>query len=294
MKQNLCNACPRACNADRLNSSGFCKAAMSFRIARVGLHEWEEPCISYGNGSGTVFFSGCNLKCVFCQNYKISHDLYGKDIDAYTLLNEMKKLEESGAVNINLVNPSHYAQLLVPVLEKFRAFSKLPIVYNSGGYDSVKTLKSLEGLVDIYLPDVKYCSDEYAQKYSNCKGYFKIAMSALEEMHRQTGYAEFCQDGHMKKGVLIRHLVLPSLYKDSISILDAIADKFDASKIALSLMSQYFPTYRACEYPQINRKTTTLEYNKVVEHAKKLGFTRGFVQQRASAFEEYVPEFDYN
>ncbi len=294
MNQNLCNACPRGCNADRENSTGFCGVGNGFRIARVGLHEWEEPCISYGKGSGTVFFSGCNLKCVFCQNYKISHGLCGKDIDGNTLLYEMQKLEGMGAVNINLVNPSHYAKLLVPVLEEFRKTSSLPVVYNCGGYDSVESLKSLEGLVDIYLPDVKYFSDEYAKRYSGCVGYFKNALSVLMEMHRQVGYCEFDSETHIKKGVLVRHLVLPSLYSDSINILCGLAHEFEPSKMALSLMSQYFPTYKACEYPEINRKVTTLEYNKVVQHAKELGFVNGFVQQRTSAKEEYVPEFDYN
>lgn len=289
-----CVACPRKCGADRHNGVGFCGVGEKFRIARVGLHKWEEPCISYGKGSGTVFFSGCSLKCVFCQNYEISNELKGKDIDASRLLYELQRLCDMGAVNINLVNPTHYAHLLCNILEKFKSNCNIPIVYNTGGYDSVETLRNLNGLIDIYLPDIKYFSDEYAFRYSRCHNYFETALEALHEMHLQVGYAKLDKDGHMTRGVIVRHLVLPGLYRDSIEILNRLSKEFDVSKLTLSLMSQYFPAYKACEYSEINRKTTTLEYSKVVDFAKQKGFTRGYVQEKSSANEKYVPEFDYS
>lgn len=288
-----CFACPRRCGAKRDTQIGFCGVGSSYKVARIGLHEWEEPCISYGKGSGTVFFSGCNLGCVFCQNSKISHGYSGKYIDDDTLLYEMQRLEQLGAVNINLVTPSHYAIKLPFVLEKFKKHSVIPIVYNTGGYDSVHTLKALCGLVDIYLPDLKYFSPELSAKYSAAADYFEKAFAAICEMHRQTGYAVFDGDGYMKSGMLVRHLVLPGMYKDSFALLDELSKEFDPKGLPISLMSQYFPTYRAHDFPEINRKLTTLEYRKVTDYALKLGFVKGYVQERTSAKEEYVPDFDY-
>lgn len=290
---SMCFACPRRCGTERDKKTGFCGVGYSYKIARVGLHEWEEPCISYGKGSGTVFFSGCNLGCVFCQNSKISHGYSGKYIDDDTLLYEMQRLEHLGAVNINLVTPSHYAFKLPSVLEKFKEHSDLPIVYNTGGYDSVTTLRNLCGLVDIYLPDLKYFSSAISAKYSGASDYFEKAFAAIREMHRQTGYAVFDDDGHMKSGMLVRHLILPGMYRDSFAVLDALSREFDPQRLPISLMSQYFPTDRAHDFPEINRKLTTLEYGKVTDYALKLGFVKGYVQERTSAKEEYVPDFDY-
>lgn len=217
----------------------------------------------------------------------------GKEVTAEILEYEILKLVSDGAVNINLVSPTQYALFLVPVLERVKKKTDVPIVYNTGGYESVETLKRLDGLIDIYLPDIKYFDPNLSLKYSGASNYFEKATQALFQMHTQVGYAKFDDDGHMQKGVLVRHLVLPSLYKDSIKILEYLSENFDVSKLAISLMSQYFPTHKASEYPEINRKLTTLEYNKVVDKAKELGFTLGFVQDRASANEDYVPQFDY-
>lgn len=288
-----CTMCPRHCLRDRTKEKGYCGADNNIRIARVGLHEWEEPCISYGKGSGTVFFSGCSLKCVFCQNHEISSGLKGRDITTDELADIFLGIRDMGAVNLNLVNPTHYSEDIIKALIKVRDKLDIPVVYNTGGYDSVETLKCFSGLVDIYLPDIKYFSSEHSLKYSGAKDYFDIAFRAVEEMFLQVGYPEFDSDGHMKKGVLIRHLVLPTLYRDSMAVLDRIAEKYDVQKVYISLMRQYFPTYRAHEFPEISRKLTTLEYEKVVRHAEKLGIVNGYTQEKSSAKEEYVPDFNF-
>lgn len=288
-----CKICPRRCGVNREEAVGYCKSLENVRVARVGLHLWEEPCISYGKGSGTIFFSGCNLRCVYCQNHDISNDVKGRDISIDKLCDEMKRLEALGAVNINLVTPTHYSLSVARALEKVKTELSIPVVFNTGSYDLVETLKLFDGLVDIYLPDIKYYSQTYSKKYSSCPDYFEVAISAIKEMHRQTGYASIDENGRMKSGVLVRHLVLPSLYRDSFEILNALAREFVPSKMTVSIMNQYFPTYRASEFPEINRHTTTLEYQKVVNYALKLGFVHGYTQERTSAKEEYVPNFDY-
>lgn len=289
----MCNLCPRKCNVDRREKLGFCKSKDALRISRVGLHEWEEPCISYGKGSGTIFFAGCNLGCVYCQNNEISSGLKGKDVSVDTLCDEMLRLEQMGAVNINLVTPTHYADKIVEALEKIKHRLSIPIVYNTSGYESVETLRTLDGLVDIYLTDVKYFSKEISKKYSFCEDYFDVAIIAVCEMIRQTSKPLFDENEHMRKGTLVRHLVLPSLSHDSIDVFKALSQSIDVKKIAVSVMSQYFPTFKANEYKEINRKTTTLEYMKVVNYVRTLGFEYGFMQQRESAKKEYVPIFDY-
>lgn len=289
----FCTMCPRMCKIDRKEAIGFCGATDKISISRVGLHEWEEPCISYQKGSGTIFFTGCVLKCVYCQNHEISSGRKGKEISADTLEYEILKLASIGAVNINLVSPTQYALFLVPVLEKVKSKINIPIVYNTGGYENVETLKRLDGLVDIYLPDLKHFDENISLRYSGAKDYFEKTSLAIIEMHRQTGYAKLDEHGYMKKGVLVRHLVLPGLYKDTEKILLYLAKEYDVSKMALSLMSQYFPTHKANMYPEINRRITTLEYNKVVNLAKELGFVNGYIQKRSSAKKEYVPQFDY-
>lgn len=291
--KSFCNICPRNCLVNRDENKGFCGVGNKAVVSRVGLHRWEEPCISYGNGSGTIFFAGCNLGCVFCQNHEISKGGRGVAVDTDTLCQEMLNLCDMGAVNINFVTPTHFSMQILYALEKIKHRLAVPVVYNCGGYESVETLKKLEGYVDIYLPDIKYYSPEYSKKYSHCPDYFEKAIIALEEMHRQTGYARFDTDGHMEGGVMVRHLVLPSLYKDSMKILDELAERFDVAKLPISLMSQYFPTASCEKYPEINRRLTSFEYNKVVKHAKELGFEKGFVQDKTSAKEEYVPSFDY-
>lgn len=290
----LCNLCPRKCNVDRITKLGFCKSTNDLRISRVGLHNWEEPCISYGNGSGTMFFAGCNLRCVYCQNYEISAHLKGKDVSVSTLCDELLRLESMGAVNINLVTPTHYANKIAQALEKVKQKLSIPVVYNTSGYESVETLKKLDGLVDIYLTDLKYYSKEISKKYSFCEDYFDVAIKAICEMIRQTGKPSFNNEGGMQKGTLVRHLVLPSLSADSIEVFKALSRNIDVKDAAVSVMCQYFPSHNAQNYKEINRKTTTLEYMKVVDFVRACGFEYGFMQQRDSAKKEYVPIFDYN
>lgn len=290
---DICNLCPRQCNIDRTATLGYCQSPDKVRIARVGLHEWEEPCISYGKGSGTIFFSGCNLRCVYCQNNEISSHLHGMEISVSTLADEMLKLQNMGAVNINFVTPTHYADKIVLALDLVKDKLHIPTVYNCGGYESIETLKMLEGYIDIYLPDLKYFSPEISRKYSGCDDYFDVAVTAIAEMTRQTGKPVFDNDGHMQKGTMIRHLVLPSLYKDGIEAFSNLIKIVNPKDVAVSIMCQYFPTHLSEKYPEINRKTTTLEYMKVVDFVRTLGFEYGFMQEKESAKKEYVPAFDY-
>lgn len=288
-----CMSCPRQCGVERSKNAGFCGARDGIKIARVGLHLWEEPSISYGNGSGTIFFSGCNLRCVFCQNYEISQCDRGKVISKGKLIQEIFRLQEQGASNINLVTPSHYTEVLADVLGEIKGKLEIPVIYNSSGYDSVTSLEKLEGLVDCYLPDLKYYSKEMSKKYSGAENYFEVATEAIEEMFRQCGYYREDENGHMTGGIMIRHMVLPGGYRDSMKILDWIGENYDANQMAISLMSQYFPTHQAEKFPEINRKITTFEYKKVVEYAQSMEFRYGFIQKRESASQTYVPEFDY-
>lgn len=288
-----CYLCPRNCGVDRKTQRGYCKSGEQIRLSRVGLHMWEEPCISHKNGSGTVFFAGCNMGCVYCQNHEISHGLHGVDVDEETLCRELLHLQDIGAENINFVTPTHYSDKIIKVLDRVKHKLDIPVVYNTSGYEKTETLKALSGYIDIYLPDVKYYSPEIGGKYSACSNYFETALSAVEEMLRQTGKIKLRDDGKMLSGTLIRHLVLPKMYKDSIRIFDELEKNIDITKAAVSIMCQYFPSYKAQNYPEINRKTTTLEYMKVVEKVRSMDFALGFIQDKASAKQEYVPEFDY-
>lgn len=288
-----CMLCPRGCKVSRITDKGVCGVNDKIRVAKIGLHNWEEPCISYGKGSGTVFFSGCNLKCVFCQNNEISHVCAGKEITEQTLAEEILMLQYNGAVNINLVTPTHFADKIAKTLEIVKPKLKVPVIYNCGGYESVKTLNMLSGLVDVYLPDMKYKSSEYSTKYSACSDYFEKAAVALDFMVKDAGYPEFDENRHIKRGVIVRHLVIPSLYKDSIGILEYLASKYDVKKLGISIMSQYFPTDNCKSFPEINRYLTSLEYSKVVSKAKELGFEIGYIQDKSSANDKYVPCFDY-
>ena len=289
----VCRLCPRECGIDRSVKSGRCGVSNQIKLARVGLHNWEEPCLSYGAGSGTVFFSGCVLGCVFCQNHEISRGKKGYDVSVQTLADEFLRLQDMGAVNINLVTPTQFTDKIRLSLDIAKPHLSIPVVYNCGGYEKPETLRTLDGYVDIFLPDFKYYSKEAAAKYSAAADYFDMASAALEEMYKLVGYARFDESGHMTRGVLTRHLVLPGLSRDSMKLLDYLASHYDVSRFALSLMSQYFPTKACAAYPEINRHVTTLEYERVVHHAETLGFTCGFLQERTSAKEEYVPAFDY-
>lgn len=283
-----CNTCPRKCNIDREKALGFCKSPSAFRVARASLHFWEEPCISGKNGSGTVFFSGCNLKCVFCQNQEISHINKGVEITDEKLISIFENLVEQGANNINLVNPTHYAERLAGVLSKWK--SPVPIVYNSSGYEDVETLKMFDGLVDIYLPDFKYIRNDKAKKYSKAEDYPEIAKKALAEMKRQCGSYEF-KNGIIQKGVIVRHLILPANTNSSLEVLDYLSKNFKDNYI--SLMAQYTPCGNLEEYKEINRKITQREYDKVVDYALDLGFENIFIQELSSATEDFIPAFDF-
>lgn len=285
-----CFVCPRNCGAVRTENSGngYCKSGLLPKVARVAPHYWEEPCISGTNGSGTVFFSGCSLKCVFCQNYSISNEVFGKTVPIEKLCDYYKKLEAAGVHNINLVNPTHYAKAILKSFEIYKP--KIPIVYNSSGYEKIETLKMFEGIVDIYLPDFKYSDDYIASKYSNVSNYTSTAVSAISEMLRQTGKAQFDSNGIMQKGTIIRHLILPNNVYNSLEALDIIKDNF-SEKTLVSLMAQYTPLGKASDYSEINRKITEHEYNKVLNHLIELGFD-GFVQELSSASTSYVPVFD--
>lgn len=284
----ICNACPRGCNVDREVSFGYCKSPEKFKLARASLHYWEEPCISGKNGSGAIFFSGCNLGCVFCQNYEISHGCKGVEVSDDDLVRIMKRLVDEGANNINFVNPTHYSLQLLRVLEKYKP--PVPIVYNTSGYDSVETLKMLDGAVDIYLPDFKYIRPEKALKYSKAEDYPQVAEEALAEMKRQVGDDVFNEKGIMQRGMIIRHLVLPSNTNSSISVLDYLAENFGDTYI--SVMAQYVPCGDLTEYKEINRRLTQREYDKVVNHIFDLGLQKIFVQELESAVTDYIPDFD--
>lgn len=284
-----CNICPRKCNTQRERAQGFCRAPECFKLARAALHFWEEPCISGKNGSGAVFFSGCNLKCVYCQNYEISIGDKGKEISDERLIEIFEGLIDEGAQNINLVNPTHYATRLAEVLSKWKC--PVPIVYNSSGYESVETLRLFEGIVDIYLPDFKYIRSEKAQRYSRAKDYPQAVKAALFEMRRQQPEDIF-ENGIMKRGMIIRHLILPQNTNSSLEIIDYIKENFESTY--LSLMAQYVPCGNLKDFPELQRKITKREYEKVVDYACQKGLQRVFVQELGSADKMYIPPFDLN
>ena len=286
-----CNLCPRGCNVDRAKETGHCGATDEILLARASVHLWEEPPISGTNGSGTVFFSGCNLGCVYCQNYEISHMVKGKAVSEERLGEIFRELENKGVHNINLVNPTHYAHKIRQLLMSEKP--SIPVVYNSSGYERVSTLKSLEGLVDIYLPDLKYISSDRSEKYSGAADYFDFATKALTEMKRQCPENIFDGNGIMHRGMIVRHLILPQNTNQSIKILEWIKDNLGTDTI-ISLMSQYTPCGEADKYKELRRKITPREYEKVVSAAEEMGFTTIFTQDYASASENFIPDFDFS
>lgn len=290
---SLCNLCPRACGVDRGNITGYCGVPDLPKVAKAALHMWEEPCISGTRGSGTIFFSGCNLKCIFCQNYDISQSNFGKVISIDRLQEIILELIGKGAHNINLVNPSHYTRAirlaLIPLKEQ--GLLTVPVVYNSNGYETVEELKEMSGLVDVYLPDIKYFSEKTSLIYSKAKDYPEISKSAVLEMYSQVGAPDIDASGIIQRGLIIRHLILPGHTKESISILNWIAENFPKS-VFVSLMSQYTPYYQADKYPEINRPITRSEYEKVVNHILKLGLENGYIQERDSSDIKYIPDFN--
>lgn len=286
----ICNLCPRDCGAERneYDGHGVCRMGMLPKVARIAPHMWEEPCISGARGSGTVFFSGCTLRCVFCQNYEISAKNRGRIITVKELADEFKRLEDMDVHNINLVSPTPYIYAILEALEIYKP--KIPIVYNTSGYEKVETLRLLDDAVDVYLPDFKYATAELAKMYSSADNYVESAISAIEEMLRQTGSPEFDENGMLKRGTVIRHLVLPNHTKNSIAVLDIINERFSGAMV--SLMGQYVPLGNALKHEKLNRKITRREYEKVKEHLFELDLD-GFVQELSSADEKYVPTWDY-
>lgn len=285
-----CRLCPRECGADRYTDTGFCGCGANIRAAKAYLHMWEEPCISGTRGSGTVFFSGCNLKCCFCQNYRISHENHGKNITESRLAEIFLELQRRGAHNINLVSPTPYVLQIISALDMCRGKLNIPIIYNTGGYEKVETIKLLGGYVDVYLPDFKYFDNALGKKYSGADNYFETVTAALKEMYRQTGSC-CIEDGIIRRGTVIRHLALPSHRDDSVRILKWIAENLPRDGVLVSLMSQYTPFYKSAEHKEISRRISTFEYNYVLDKAVSLGL-KGFMQERSSAKEEYTPDFD--
>lgn len=286
----ICNACPRKCNVERNIgefSRGFCKMPYNAVLARASLHLWEEPVISGERGSGAIFFSGCNLRCVFCQNFEISHENFGKQVSKSEFIDIVKRLENQGAHTINLVNPTHFVPFIKEVLSEYKP--SVPVVYNTGGYDDVESIRSLDGLIDVYLPDLKYFDSDVSKKYSNAENYFEKASKAVVEMQRQVGKSVI-KDGIMQKGLIIRHLVLPKNTDQSIKILRWIKDNLPIDTY-ISLMSQYVP-YVKTEYKELNRRIVTAEYQKVIDEFERLGFENGFMQERSSAQTDFIPKFD--
>lgn len=285
-----CTLCPRQCHARReeKSGSGFCKAGSLPRVCRIAPHMWEEPCISGKNGSGTIFFSGCTLRCVFCQNYEISRENVGRVMTIEELADSFRSLEAQGVHNINLVSPTPYIDSIIKAFEIYRP--SVPVVYNTGGYEKAETIRRLDGIIDIYLPDMKYIRSDVSGKYSKAGNYFEYADAALREMVLQTGKPVFDNDGMMLRGTIVRHLILPQNTRNSMEVLRYLNDNF-GTDILVSLMGQYTPVADAPDYPEINRRITSREYNKVLAFLDGLELD-GFAQHLDSAREDYIPEFD--
>lgn len=290
MTYNHCTLCPRACGVDRTAGAlGYCRSGSEPHIARAAAHYWEEPVISGSFGSGAVFFSGCTLGCAFCQNHAISQDGVGKPVTPARLRELFEQLIDDGCQNINLVTPTHFLPSILPALTPKLP---VPVVYNCGGYESVETLKALEGLVDIYLPDFKYSNNTLAIKLSNAPHYQEIAAAAILEMYRQTG-PYVMKDEEMTRGVLLRHLILPGQIDNSLGVLDWVAEHFRPGEILFSLMSQYTPMGRAKTMPGFDRPISEVEYDAVLSYMELLGIEDGYTQDFQAASEEYVPQWDF-
>ena len=295
MLENLekCTTCPHKCGINRTKQIGRCKANDKLKIALYSLHKFEEPCISGENGSGTIFFSNCNLNCVFCQNYEISQKEKGKEITVEELAEIfLKQQNNNKAHNINLVSPTIYAYQIIETIKIAKNQGLyIPIIYNSNGYESVETLKALEGYIDIYLPDLKYYYNELGEKYSKVKRYFEIATEAIKEMYRQVGKPQFDEKGMIKKGVIIRHLVLPNHIENSKRVLKWIKNNI-GNRASVSVMAQYFPTYQSME-TDLNRKLTKEEYEEIENYLYKLNLENGYIQELGEHEEEYVPKWEF-
>ncbi len=283
-----CNICPRHCNVDRNNQIGFCQAPNTLKVAKYMLHMWEEPIISGTNGSGAIFFSHCNLKCIYCQNAQISSAGQGKDISIKQLVDIIKELELAGAHNINFVTPTHYTQQIIDALNIYKP--SIPIVWNSSGYESVETIKKLKDIVDVYLVDLKYMDSSLAQNLSNAKDYPEVCTQAILQM-RKNQPKDVIDNGIMQKGIIIRHLVLPNEIENSFKVLDWVNNDL-GNNTFISIMGQYTPCHLAIKHEKYNRPLKPIEYKRVINHLSKLGFGNGFCQDLSSASESFVPDFD--
>lgn len=291
MNLSKCDICPRKCGVNREKGElGFCKMKDKIKIARYSLHYWEEPIISGETGSGTIFFSGCNLKCIFCQNYKISSENMGKEISVERLKEICLELQNMGANNINLVTGTHFLPLIKEalILAKKEGLT-IPIVYNTSSYENVESLKEMEGLIDIYLPDLKYYDNKLAESFSLANNYFEIATNAIKEMVRQTG-KPVIENNIMKKGVIVRHLLLPNHLEDSKKIIKYLHDTYDED-IYISIMNQYTPIKKFDKYPELNRTLTDKEYDELVNYACDLNITQAFIQEGETCKESFIPDF---
>lgn len=287
-----CTLCPRACGADRSVSRGFCKESSVLRAARASLHMWEEPPLSGKTGSGTVFFSGCNLGCVFCQNHEIAHENKGKPISPERLAEIFLELQAKRAANINLVTAVHFVPHVIRALDIAKINGlHIPVVYNSSGYEAVDTVKRLSGYIDVYLPDYKYRDSDLARRFSGAYDYPIVAEKAIEEMVSQIGDCVFDENGMMQRGVIVRHLVLPRHTDDSMAVLEYLHRTY-GDRIYISIMSQYTPVRKYEKYPELSRKLTTYEYEKVVNFAQRIGIKNGFLQSGEAAKESFIPSFD--
>lgn len=290
---NKCMLCSRNCGVNRNNNElGFCKMGKDLMVARAALHFWEEPIISGEKGSGTVFFSGCNLKCVFCQNFQISTNNFGKKITTERLSEIFLELQSQGANNINLVTPTHFIPQIIEAITLAKAKGlNLPIVYNSSGYEKIETIKLLKGYIDIYLPDFKYFDDRYAIKYSKCPNYFEYASKSIAEMISQTGKPVFNSEGLLVKGTIVRHMMLPGLLEDSKKIIHYLVENYN-DNIFISIMNQYTPTNNIQKYPEINCTVSNEEYDSLIDYAIDIGIKNGFMQEGETQKTSFIPEFD--
>ncbi len=286
-----CVICPRKCGINRYEKKGVCGATTKVRLAYYSLHKWEEPVISGNNGSGTIFFSNCNLKCIYCQNKKISLDGYGKYISNKKLREIILELQEMGAHNINFVTPTHYVPQIASILHKIKFNElKIPVIYNTSSYENIGTLKIMSNLVDIYLADLRYFDDELGKKYSMCENYFEIATMAIDEMYRQVGKFQLDSDGLLKKGLVVRVLILPNHARDAKEIINYLYKTY-GDDIYISIMNQYTPINN-CKYENLNRKITDEEYDEVIDFAVAIGVKNAFIQEGDTANESFIPKFD--
>lgn len=290
-----CELCPHKCKIDRTNNKiGRCKSKDTVKIAKVSLHTYEEPCISGEHGSGTVFFSNCNLNCVFCQNYEISQEGLGKEISIERLAEIFIEQQKKGAENINLVTPTSYSVQIIETLKIAKQNGlTLPIVYNTNSYENVETIKMLNGYIDVYLPDLKYAENNLAKKYSKVENYFETATNAIKEMYKQVGKETFNENGIMTKGMIIRHLVIPNHIENSKKVVKWIKDNLP-NEVYISIMAQYFPTYKSKEIKELNRKITKNEYNQFLEYLYNLDFNNGYIQDLGEKEENFVPKWEFD